>query len=218
MGVRRRVSPLRSAGPAGAHLCVGLPGPADALERGRSFGRARFIPRPEAAPGAGGAVGTAWTVLAPPRAPAHVGRRPPPPPRRLRFSPRRGPGGHISSPGYARCRTRRRRPRRCRPDSAVRAPSGAGDRAPLRLLLRESAAPGSPLWRPGHASARGAAGPSARTSATAVAREAPASSGFVAAIAGFLPVAGDEGLGVQRRLHDPVAAAHLSFQRRGAGG
>lgn len=90
LGVRRRVSPLRSAGPAGAHLCVGLPGPADALERGRSFGRARFIPRPEAAPGAGGAVGTAWTVLAPPRAPAHVGRRPPPPPPAGCVSPRAG--------------------------------------------------------------------------------------------------------------------------------
>lgn len=112
----------------------------------QALGKARrrsngFIPCPEATPGAGGDVGTTPTVLAP------LGTTP-------RGSARRPPTGCVSprSWGHAGSALRRetraavwvaQRPQRHRPESAVRALSGAGHRAPLRLL-RESVAPGFP--------------------------------------------------------------------------
>lgn len=200
--VRSRVSRPRSAGESeGASLRgaarVGEPALARPKLWASAAGESRLHPSPRLLPKAGGVRVTTRTVLSP-RAPPHVGRRGSP--RPLRFSPRVGPGRRVSSSGNRAAVWVAQRPRR--PDSAVQARSVAGDRA-APGLLQENAAPDFPLWRPGHAWARGAAGPSART---------------VPAIAGFRPVPGDEGLCVLSRLRHPFAPPHLSFQCRVPGG
>jgi len=164
--------------------------------------------RPKAAQGAGGAVGTARAVLTPLGATSRgtAGRLFPPPPPPA-FLPAHGAGGRISSRESPRCRTGRPASpaavgltalsgaERCwRPSSA---PAAARERSPQLPSLAVGSRLGACCRRP------------QRTySTTPEAREAPAGSGFVLAIATFRPVPGDKGPRVELRLHDPFAAAH----------
>jgi len=156
-GIRSRVSRLRSGGQAeGASLRGAARG-----QRTRSSAAAAmdesdagvaascFARRLRRAP-----VGR-WArhgLSSPPWAPPHVGRRDAssPLPPRLRFSPRMGQAAAFL-PGKARAAVRvAQHPPP--PSASQRCPalSGAGDRAPLRLL-QGSAAPSFPLWRSAHA-------------------------------------------------------------------
>ncbi|XP_075627203.1 uncharacterized protein LOC142604454 [Balearica regulorum gibbericeps] len=213
----RPVAPERSAangtqtGWGGSVRAHGESGQRVRREHGHPHAEARDVT--QAGQGAGGAVGTARTVLSPLGTPSRwtAGL----PLRRLRFSPRVGPGGRTSWEIRAAVRVAQR-PRRRRPDSAVRAPSGAGDRAPLRQL-RERSPQLPPLAARSRLGAR-CRRPQRTYGATPVAPEAPASSGFLPAIAGFRSVPGDEDISASSpasTIPSLLLTFHFSVEPRG---